>query len=755
LARYREIKGMIERLKGLRLEGIHRELLDLKESFMDMAGRFASIPGTVLLMSGGTLDCARYHILGTMPWLIMKGRHNALTLRIGDETKPLIADPFDILQHLLHHFQLDEDKAVVPFATGLMGYLAYDLKDMVEVLPRTSIDDLGLPHIYMTSPTLIVVHDNHDDKTWINIPVWRNGHPTKLQEVFYGFKKRLSSRPEKRRGFYGNKSGFHSNFEKEDYYAAIRQISAYITSGHVYQVNMSQRFQTDFQGDPFTFFKRLFERNPAPFFAYIHAGDHHVISTSPERFILRTGDLVEARPIKGTRPRGLTPQDDRVNREDLLESKKDDAELSMIVDLLRNDIGKVCKGGAVRVAAHRRLEAYENVYHLVSIVEGRLKDDVDSVDLIKAAFPGGSITGCPKIRAMEIIDELEPNRRHVYTGSIGYISFHKTMDLNIAIRTATIHQGKMVFSVGGGVVYDSDPAEEYEETLHKGKTLMEIIKGERKQPGTTTHVWINGAVKPVDEAKIPITDLGFQYGFGFFETLRFQGGRAQYLDRHLERFNSSWRALFGTEIPDLTWDDIILQVAGKNGIGQNPAIVKIMASWGSLENKSLNPTLAVTVRPYVPRFAGTEKTGVDLLTYPEPRQTPLASHKTFNYLYYYLAGKWAGDEGADEALILNSDGTVSETNTANILLVKKKMVIRPRSTHALPGIMQKVVCEHLLELGYEVRDQDVRPEDLLSFDGTILTNSLIGAVPVVQLDHKKLTDPTDLCRILNQAVLTP
>ena len=753
---------MIDLLKTLRLEGIHREPLELKESFMDVAGRFASIPGTVLLMSGGTLDCARYHILGTMPWLILKGRNRVLTLRLGDETQPLTADPFDILQQVLHTFQPD-DVEFGPFTTGLMGYLAYDLKDMLEVLPRTSVDDLGLPHIYMTSPALIVVHDKRKNKTWINIPVWRNGYPTKLQEVLEVFKERVSSKSVERQGFHGTKSGFRSNFEKEEYYAAIRQIRAYITSGHVYQVNLSQRFQTDFQGDPFTLFKQLYERNPAPFFAYIHAGDHHVISTSPERFILRHGDRVEARPIKGTRPRGRTPQEDRTNKEDLLESNKDDAELSMIVDLLRNDIGKVCKGGSVRVATHKRLEAYENVYHLVSIVEGRLTDDVDSVDLIKATFPGGSITGCPKIRATEIIDELESTRRHVYTGSIGYISFHETMDLNIAIRTATIHQGKMFFSVGGGVVYDSDPSEEYEETLHKGKTLMEVFKGEKEQSETNTHVWINGKVKPVDEAKIPITDLGFQYGFGFFETLRFQGGTAQYLDRHLVRFNRSWRALFGTEVPDLTWDEIIRQVAEKNRIGQNLASVKIMASSGgpsggpsgSLENESFHPTLAVMVRPYTPRLAGTEKTGVDLITYPEPRQTPLASHKTFNYLYYHLAGKWARDKGADEALILNPEGTVSETNTANILLLKGKGVIKPRSRHVLPGIMQSIVCEHLLEWGYEIRDQDVRPEELFSKDGTIITNSLIGAMPVVQLDHRKLTDAAELCLKINQAVLAP
>ncbi|MBW2195839.1 MAG: anthranilate synthase component I family protein, partial [Deltaproteobacteria bacterium] len=215
---------------------------------------------------------------------------------------------------------------------------------------------------------------------------------------------------------------------------AIKRIKKYIVSGHVYQVNMSQRFEMGFAGDPFRLFKRLYKSNPAPFFAYINAGDHQVLSTSPERFIFQQGRRVETRPIKGTRPRGKTLAEDSALRFELEQSKKDDAELSMIVDLLRNDMGKVCKPGSVRVVEHKRTEAYQNVYHLVSVVEGILNCKHDAVDLIMATFPGGSITGCPKVRAMEIIDELEPKRRHIYTGAIGYVSFHDTMDLSIAIR---------------------------------------------------------------------------------------------------------------------------------------------------------------------------------------------------------------------------------------------------------------------------------------------------------------------------------
>ena len=265
-------------------------------------------------------------------------------------------------------------------------------------------------------------------------------------------------------------------------------------------------------------------------------------------------------------------------------SPKDDAELSMIVDLLRNDIGKVCAGGSVLVVQHKRLEAYQNVYHLVSVVEGTLDAGKDSVDLIRATFPGGSITGCPKIRSMEIIDELETRRRHVYTGAIGYISFHDTMDLSIAIRTATIIGDRLVFSVGGGIVQDSDPEDEYEETLHKGRTLMSVFTqsgdtaGERNR--SDLWVWQDGRLIRQEQAAVPVSDLGLHYGFGFFETIRVEKGVACRLQAHLNRFNRTWTDLFGGVPPDLTWKAIITQVVEKNGLGDASAALKILATRG-------------------------------------------------------------------------------------------------------------------------------------------------------------------------------
>jgi para-aminobenzoate synthetase component 1 len=269
------------------------------------------------------------------------------------------------------------------------------------------------------------------------------------------------------------------NFTYESYTAAIRRAKEYIAAGDIYQVNLSQRFYAPLQSDGFTLYNRLRTTNPAPFAAYLrHLDVVEVLSSSPERFLrLEADGLVETRPIKGTIARGATPEEDRRLAEQLQASIKDRAELLMIVDLERNDLGKVCEFGTVRVPELFALESYETVHHLVATVHGRLRAGMGPVDLLRATFPGGSITGAPKIRSMEIIDELEPTTRAVYCGSIGYISAHGRMDLNIAIRTFIVRGGEVFYQVGGGIVADSDPHAEYVETLHKGRGLAAALGG--------------------------------------------------------------------------------------------------------------------------------------------------------------------------------------------------------------------------------------------------------------------------------------
>jgi para-aminobenzoate synthetase component 1 len=274
---------------------------------------------------------------------------------------------------------------------------------------------------------------------------------------------------------YDSGTVLRAGFSREEYIAAVEKARQYIIDGDIFEVNLSQRFETDLCTTPYELYKRLRRLNPAPFACYLGFDDVIVASASPERFLRLREGCVETRPIKGTRPRGKNTKKDQKLADELISSLKDQAENIMIVDLERNDLGRICQYGSVKVTELAILEVYPTVFHLTSTVIGRLEEGRGIVDLLRATFPGGSITGAPKVRAMEIIDELEPTRRSIYTGSIGYFGFDGNLDLNITIRTFIIKGGKAYFQVGGAVVYDSNPEDEYQETLHKAKAMIDSL----------------------------------------------------------------------------------------------------------------------------------------------------------------------------------------------------------------------------------------------------------------------------------------
>jgi para-aminobenzoate synthetase component 1 len=462
---------MFGHIKEIRIKAFHPPpgVTDLGEIFAP----YRQQPYAMLLLSGGDLDCARYSLLGYDPFLVLRTKGTRARLLSGTHCRELTGNPFTLLEDLLGSLGLAGAPPLEPMAGGGLGFLAYDLKNHLERLPTTARDDLGLPDLVFAFPRRLVLHDRLSGDFQEVEVTWENEQGRQVPGASQAPPPLTPLTPDHLR--LGNLT---SNFTRESYMAAVARIREYIKNGDVYQVNLSQRFSFSLDGDPYLLFRRLFALNPAPFYAYLNCGDFVILSTSMERFLYRRDDYLETRPIKGTRPRGRTPEEDEAHRLELAASLKDDAELSMIVDLLRNDLGKVCRARTVRVAEHKRLEAYQNVYHLVSIVAGDLRPGTGAVDILRATFPGGSITGCPKIRAMEIIDELEPVVRHVYTGAIGYLGLHPRLDLNVAIRTAVVARGRGHFAVGGGVVYDSDEAAEYEETLHKGHTLFRLLRQE-------------------------------------------------------------------------------------------------------------------------------------------------------------------------------------------------------------------------------------------------------------------------------------
>ncbi|KXZ39733.1 para-aminobenzoate synthetase component 1 [Alkalithermobacter thermoalcaliphilus JW-YL-7 = DSM 7308] len=407
----------------------------------------------------------RYSIISANPFDIIKIKNSN-------------QDPLKELRKKLSKYKID-NKTHIPFIGGAVGYLSYDLCHYIENLPKTALDDVCIPDIYMGLYNWAIVVDHLKEEVYIATPdIDKDLEKKIIDEVT---KRVLDAENNIDKICYEeslhDKIKLKSNFKKEDYIKAINKIKNYIETGDVYQVNLTQRFEGEINVSDYEIYRDLRRISPAPFGALLRFDDAKILSNSPERFIKCVDKIIQTRPIKGTRPRGRTKKEDQMYKNELINSEKDKAELLMIVDLERNDLGKVCQIGSVKVPELFKLEEYSNVHHLVSTVIGKLKDECDAVDIIKATFPGGSITGAPKIRAMEIIDELEPNKRNVYTGSIGYIGFDGNLDFNIAIRTIVKKGEKIYFQVGGGITWDSNPNEEYEETLHKAKSIIKALKG--------------------------------------------------------------------------------------------------------------------------------------------------------------------------------------------------------------------------------------------------------------------------------------
>ncbi len=404
-------------------------------------------------------------------------------------------DPFLWLEQTLNRYRFCESSgelsADIPYP-GWIGYFSYDLCRCIESVPSCSRDDLQMPLMDLAFYDAVIVYDHRTGRTWLSA-VEFSGQPETMEQKF----ARLESWIKESQSLIlelppaGDRvdnsqthSGFKVNMTQEEYFASLAKIHQYIIDGDVYQINFSQRFECSFQGDPSKVFLWQSTYNPSPYAAYLAAGDWAVVSASPELFLRIDGRDILTRPIKGTRPRRACACNDESKafnlqqEKDLHESDKDKAELAMIVDLERNDLARVCVPGTRYVKRDRVIEAYPTVFHAFGEIAGTLPRSNDPAlfcDILRATFPGGSITGAPKVRAMEIIEQLEPTRRGVYCGSIGYIGLNFRTTLNIAIRTIVFKSGRAFVQVGGGIVADSSPQAEWQETLTKAKALLQSV----------------------------------------------------------------------------------------------------------------------------------------------------------------------------------------------------------------------------------------------------------------------------------------
>ena len=447
--------------------------LPYRRNSADVFESLSGEPWAIFLDSGYPfIDSGRYDIMAARPYqtLTTCGEDTVIRDRNGARHSP--ADPFQLVREALGEGV--ENLSGMPFCGGALGYFAYDLGRRVETLPQLAKRDLDMPDMAIGLYDWAVVVDHHKRRSWLI----GQGRDPETERQWSTLERLFTTPAPTRLARYQLQSPIRANMDQAVYTTAFNRIREYIREGDCYQVNLAQRFEVDVQGDAWDIYLHLRKNNPAPFASFFRPEGGGIMSCSPERFLSVQGGLVETKPIKGTIHRSAYAYEDKALAAQLLESDKDRAENLMIVDLLRNDLGKNCKTGSVAVPKLFALESFATVHHLVSTVTGRLAKGRHAMDLLRGCYPGGSITGAPKLRAMQIIEELEPHRRSVYCGAIGYVGFDGSMDTSIAIRTAVQHGGRVYYWAGGGIVWDSRAESEYEECFDKARAVLRLFEQE-------------------------------------------------------------------------------------------------------------------------------------------------------------------------------------------------------------------------------------------------------------------------------------
>jgi para-aminobenzoate synthetase component I len=439
----------------------------------------------VVLLRSDYFDSAqaRYSFVAADPFLVFESFGSRCVTNQEGERREFYGNPWHALDGLMARYEL-LDELDLPFPVGgCFGFWGYDLKNFVEPkLPRRAVNDLELPDCWVGFYGSLVVFDHRLGKTWIvasGVGAEGNRTAERARTEVESWRARFESVPELQAREVQT-GEVRDSLAAGEFMSKVRRAQEYIRLGHIYQVNLSHRLSAPWSGSGWDFFLRLKDASPAPYSAYLNCGEFEIAASSPEMFLRISGSHIRTRPIKGTRPRHHDPTRDAQLSYELQTSAKEISELVMITDLLRNDLGRFCEFGSVQVPDLVRLEKYPQVQHLVSTIEGTLRPGVTHFAAFASCFPGGSITGAPKIRAMEIIDELEPISRGPYTGSLGFLGFNRESHLNIVIRTAVVKVGEVHFNVGAGIVADSEPEAEHEETLAKARGFIAALESSRE-----------------------------------------------------------------------------------------------------------------------------------------------------------------------------------------------------------------------------------------------------------------------------------
>ncbi|MFI8688582.1 aminodeoxychorismate synthase, component I [Rossellomorea sp. NPDC077527] len=425
----------------------------------------------VLLESGRG---GRYSVAGLQPDVILQSVPEGLRIQNAEGEETVSGDPLIQLEKWMNPLQTERRDDLPDFQGGVIGFISYDYARKIEKLPSLGRDDLEIPDLYFYYLKEWAVFDHQENCLWTMIlsDEGPDMAEVKLSRWTASWNNASSSVAEvDRNPVYSGSTDIEVSMDEAEFSKAVKKIQSYISQGDVFQVNLSVRQSQQLRREPYTVYKKLRELNPSPYMSYIHSPDFQVVSGSPELLVKKKGTEVSTRPIAGTRSRGKDAAEDEKLALELINNEKERAEHVMLVDLERNDLGRVCRYGTVEVNEFMVIEKYSHVMHIVSNVRGTLEETKSGADLIRSVFPGGTITGAPKVRTMEVIEELEPVRRGIYTGSIGWIGVNGDMELNIVIRTMLVKEGKGHIQAGAGVVIDSNPAYEYKESLKKAKAL--------------------------------------------------------------------------------------------------------------------------------------------------------------------------------------------------------------------------------------------------------------------------------------------
>ncbi|GAW90994.1 anthranilate synthase component I [Calderihabitans maritimus] len=450
-------------------------------------------PSYLLESVEGGENIARYSFIGLDPWLTFSAKNGSISIVKGKKSYRTHGNPFDKLQQIVESFAVTDHPGLPRFFGGAVGYFGYDMVRYLEPLPYRARDDLYLPDCYFVMTRLVLIYDHVRCRLKIVFLSEPTDSPEKDYEEACRRVEQVKERLEGSGGLAslslrespgtgGEDIFYRSNCSRREFTEKVMQAKEYIRAGDIFQVVLSQRLDTPYQGSIFDLYRSLRAINPSPYMFFLNFENLQLVGASPEMLVRVEKGIVQTRPIAGTRPRGKNELEDEELARELKADEKERAEHLMLVDLGRNDVGRVSRYGTVTVPDFMEVEKYSHVMHLVSTVQGELAEDKTPLDALKACFPAGTVSGAPKVRAMEIIEELEPTRRGPYAGGIGYLGLNGNLDFCITIRTVLLHQGRAYVQAGAGIVADSEPEREYQETLNKARALLAALRQAGGEP---------------------------------------------------------------------------------------------------------------------------------------------------------------------------------------------------------------------------------------------------------------------------------